>query len=105
MFITVFTTNVYYLIILLIIVSLDAFSIVVLHSCPLTLLEKKYLKKNYGKEFKKVLQNSGINYKCNHDYEYQLEVVMHGAFFIIIKLLGIMFLKTFDLKLINNNLW
>ena len=43
-FIIIFNNNLYYLTILLIIVSLDAVSIVVLHKCPLSTLEKKYLK-------------------------------------------------------------
>lgn len=104
-FITVFTTNITHLFMLLILISLDAFSIVVLHSCPLTLLEKKYLKINFCKEYKKTLRQSGINYKCNHEYEYQLELVMNTSLFIIMKLLGIMVFKTFHIKLMNHGVY
>jgi uncharacterized membrane protein len=42
-FVFAFNTNVVDLCILLVIVSLDAFAVVVLHGCPLTSLEQKYL--------------------------------------------------------------
>jgi hypothetical protein len=40
---TLFNTNLIHLSVLLIVVSMDALSIVVLHGCPLTQMEQKYL--------------------------------------------------------------
>ena len=45
-FIFSFSSNIFHLIILLIIITLDGFSIVVFHGCPLTLMEQKYLNMN-----------------------------------------------------------
>jgi hypothetical protein len=103
--ITLFTTNVNHLCILLILVALDAFSIVVLHCCPLTLLERKYMKKNYCKEYQRVMRKSGINYKCTHEYECQLELLMHICLFVCIKLLGIMVIRLFHIRLVNNEVY
>lgn len=41
--IILFSNNIFFLTVLLIIVSLDAFTMVVIHDCPLTMLEKKHL--------------------------------------------------------------
>jgi hypothetical protein len=49
LFILIFNNNIFHLSILLIILFLDGFSIIVLHGCPLSHLEKKYLKKVHVK--------------------------------------------------------
>jgi hypothetical protein len=87
---------------MLIIISLDAFSIVVLHQCPLTILEKKYLKKTSCEERKNILKNVGIFYKCNHYYEHQIELLINVWLLVACKCLVIILLKTFNIKLIDN---
>ena len=74
-FVFMFNCNILHLIVVLIIVSLDAFSIVVLHNCPLTILEKKYLKHSSSDIQKKCLKNLGICYNCDHIYENQIELL------------------------------
>jgi len=101
-FIIIFNTNLFYLAIMLIIISLDAFSIVVLHQCPLTILEKKYLKKTSCEERKNILKNVGIFYKCNHYYEHQIELLINVWLLVACKCLVIILLKTFNIKLIDN---
>jgi ABC-type multidrug transport system fused ATPase/permease subunit len=86
LFILLFSTNKFYLILLLIIASCDAFAIIVLHQCPLTMLEKKYLGKNISEERMKLLSKLGIVYKCNHVYEYHLEILINMISVITIKI-------------------
>jgi len=101
-FIIVFNTNLFYLAIILLIISLDAFSIVVLHQCPLTILEKKYLKKTSCEERNTILKNIGITYKCNHYYENQIELLINVWLLVACKCLVIILLKTFNIKLLDN---
>ena len=101
-FIIIFNTNLFYLAIILIIISLDAFSIIVLHQCPLTILEKKYLKKTSCEDRKKILKNIGIFYKCNHYYEHQIELLINVWLLVACKCLVIILLKTFNIKLMDN---
>ena len=102
-FIFIFNTNLFFLGILLLIVSLDAFSIVVLHMCPLTLLEMKYLKTSSCEIRNEYLQNSGILYNCNHEYEKQIELLVNIWLLIAGKCIIIIFLRTFHIKIHNFN--
>jgi len=102
-FITIFNTNIIHLIIILIIISLDAFSIIVLHGCPLTILEKKYLKISSSDIRRKELKKCNILYNCNHEYEKQIELLINVWMIIAGKCLIILFLKTFNIKLFNYN--
>ena len=43
--IILFSNNLFYLIILLLIISIDAFTLIIIHDCPLTMLEKKFFYK------------------------------------------------------------
>jgi len=102
-FITVFNTSITHLIYLLIVVSLDAFSVVILHECPLSILEQKYLGLN-GCELKDIiLKNMKIFYNCNHTYEKQIEILINIWTIIAAKILILIFLKMFNIKLINFN--
>jgi len=102
-FIIIFNNNIFHLIILLIIISLDAFSIVVLHGCPLTHIEKKYLKKSTSKNALNIFKKAGIFFTCNHEYENQIEIITYGGVLIVCKCLIIIFLKTFNINLKNFN--
>jgi len=93
-FILLFSINKFYLVLLLIIASCDALAIIVLHQCPLTMLEQKYLGKNISEERMKLLNKIGIVYKCNHVYEYHLEILINMISVITIK---IFFLICFDI--------
>lgn len=92
-FVILFSCNLFYLIIILLMLSLDAFTITVLHDCPLTLLEKKYLQISAASLRQKTIQKLGIVYKCNHLYEAQLEFVINAATITIFKILCIIVLR------------
>lgn len=96
-----FNMNVYHLVVLLVIVSFDAISIVILHNCPLTTLEEKYLGINSCEERTYQLKQLGVFYKCKHEYEKQLELLTNVWALIAVKCLAIMFLKMFNYKLNN----
>jgi hypothetical protein len=102
-FILLFNCNIYHLLVLLGIVSLDAFSIVVLHECPLTMLEEKYSNISIFKERLKLIKSSGIVYNCNHKYEQQIELLINVWLLVAGKCACILFLKSFNLKLCNSN--
>ena len=93
-FVLLFSNNVFYLTILLLIVSLDAFAIVVLHDCPLTILEKKYLKHSIKKEHNKIYKKYNILHKCNHLYESQIEYATNIWVMVSCKILCILFMQT-----------
>lgn len=75
--ILLFSNNVYILIILLNILFLDASSIVVLHDCPLTMLETRYLGYSSISVRRSFFRKLGICYECKHDYELQLEMLIN----------------------------
>jgi TM2 domain-containing membrane protein YozV len=100
-FITFFTTSVNVLIIVLIIVSLDAVSIVFLHECPLTTMEKKYLGITSCELRNEFLKKKGIMYTCDHDYEKQIELLINVWTIIASKCLSIIFLKMFNIQLFD----
>jgi hypothetical protein len=104
--IAIFNTSLFHLIILLIIISLDAFSIVVLHECPLTTMERKYLNVTSTDIRNEMLKKAGIVYHCGHDYEKQIELLINVWMLIAGKCFIILLLKTFHLKIFNyNNLY
>jgi hypothetical protein len=82
-----FSNNIIHLACLLVVIILDALSIVFLHDCPLTKLEEKYLGFSSVSKRKEFLKNLGIMYECNHDYESQLEVLINAWTFAAIKML------------------
>jgi hypothetical protein len=98
-FVGIFSSSWVHLTCLLIVVSLDALSIVVLHECPLTSLEKKYLGVSGSDNRTYILKKAGIMYKCNHNYEKQIELLVNVWCLIACKILIIIFFKTFHIKL------
>ena len=102
-FIASFNTNIVQLCCTLIIVSLDAFSIVVLHGCPLTQLEQKYLNTNTSEERYKFFKRCGIVYTCQHEYDKQIELLVNVWLLLAVKCLVIICLNTFKIKLHNTN--
>jgi hypothetical protein len=102
-FIFLFNNNLLHLYFLLIIIFLNAGSIVVFHGCPLTHLERKYLNTSSCSEYYDFYRNSKIMYKCDHDYERQIEMLVNVFLLVVLKCLTILFLRTFNLKLYNYN--
>ena len=92
-FIMLFDNNPIHLIILLIIISLDAFANVILHNCPLTALEQKYLGRSIANDRRKQLRRASILYKSRHLYESQLELLINVWTMISCKILGILVLR------------
>jgi hypothetical protein len=72
-----FSKNIHYLTILLIIVTLDLILMVILHDCPITMYEQKYLGTSGIADKNKFLKNLGISHQCDHYYEVQLETVIN----------------------------
>jgi hypothetical protein len=91
-FLILFEMDPWNLTILLIVISLDAFANVILHNCPLTALEEKYLDTSMSGQRKYLLDNSGIMFKCRHIYESQIELLINvwsltaGKIFILLTL-------------------
>jgi hypothetical protein len=100
-FICLFNMNIIHNIVLLIIITMDAFSIVVMHECPLTYLEKKYYKTSLCEARSKSFKQMGIVYNCSHEYEKQIELLINVWLVVAFKCLIIMFLKTFNIKFFN----
>ena len=95
--ILLFEKKIIHLFILLVIISIQTYSIVVFRKCPLTLLERKH---EHKINHKKILQNVGIDFKCNHEYESSLEIMILIWVLISLKIF-ILIIKLLVLKLIN----
>lgn len=93
-FVILFNTNIYHLTALLVIVSLDAIANVVCHDCPLTNLEKRYLKTSLSHDRRKFFKNSNIMYKCNHIYESQVELIVNMWTLVACKIVILLALRT-----------
>lgn len=102
-FIVLFSTNLSHLVIIFIIVSFDAISIVMLHGCPLTALERKYIKRSSCDDRDELLNAIGISYNCNHEYEKQVELLINVWMMVAGKCMCIIGLKMFNVKLFNYN--
>lgn len=100
-FITLFTTSINILVVILIIVTLDAYTIVVMHECPLTTMERKYLGFTSCDIRNNILKELGIVYKCDHNYEKQIELLINVWCFITAKCISIIFLNMFNIKLFD----
>lgn len=90
-----FNNNPIHLIIMLLLVSMDAFANVVCHDCPLTNLEYKYLGNSLSHERRKLLKDSGIMYKCGHIYESQVELIVNIWTMVAAKIVLVLAIKTF----------
>lgn len=99
-FILFFSNNLVALLFLFIIISTDALTIIILHDCPLTMLEQQYLGRTCIQMQKKIYKKMKIVYKCNHSYETQLEFVINLACFTIVKIFCIIIMQMFDWKLV-----
>ena len=98
-----FSTNLTHLAVLFIIVSFDAFAIVVMHACPLTALERKYIKRSSCDDRDELLGALCISYNCNHEYEKQVELLVNVWLLVAAKCMCIIIMKMFNIKLFNYN--
>jgi len=88
-----FDNNAIHLIIMFNLLCADALTCVLLKNCPLTILECKYLKKTWISERFKIFKELPIGYKCQHEYESTLEILINvGALFIL--KIAVLFLLT-----------
>lgn len=94
-----FSKNVIDLAILLLIISLDAFAIVVRHDCPLTEMEEKYLGVSGKRQINEFLKSSGLVYNCSHLYESQLELVINFWALTACKIVVLICLKMWKIEL------
>ena len=102
-FIGLFNNNIIHLCAILLIISMDALSVVLLHECPLTTMEKKYSNISSCDIRNDLLKSAGIVYNCDHDYEKQIELLINVWMLVAGKISVILFIKTFNLKLYNFN--
>jgi hypothetical protein len=102
-FIALFSMNLTHMTVLFIIVSFDAFAIVVRHGCPLTALERKYIKRSSCDDRDELLGALGISYNCNHEYEKQVELLINVWMLVAAKCMCIIVMKMFNIKLFNYN--
>ena len=98
-FVLFFSNNILYLCALLNMIILDCMSIVFIHDCPLTMLEKRYLGTSCVEARENTLKEMGIVYDCNHEYEKQLELLINLWSFIGLKILLIIIMNMFHLQL------
>ena len=96
--ILLFSNNIIYLSALLIIIITDICSVVIIHDCPLTYLERKYLKSSFIKEFIKIIKKLGIHYKNIDAYEYQLEILGIVWMLISFKIMMLILINTFNIQ-------
>jgi hypothetical protein len=101
--IALFSMNLTHLAVLFIIVTFDAFAIVVRHGCPLTALERKYIKRSSCDDRDELLGALGISYNCNHEYEKQVELLINVWLLVAAKCMCIIVMKMFNIKLFNYN--
>jgi hypothetical protein len=97
-FIILFSTNIIFLLCVLLIIVCDGVALMGYHQCPLTILEQKYLNKNMTSVVKNSLHKLNVNYNCNHEYETQMELLINCCTLISIKVLGIIIMKMFNFK-------
>jgi hypothetical protein len=104
-FILLFNNNLTHLTFVLLFITMNAFAVVVYQRCPLNEFEEKYTKETLYSTRKKCLKTC-INYSCEHEFEYTIEVLLNAWSLVCLKCLLILVLKTFQLKIIDyNNLY
>ena len=97
-FVFLFSNNIFYLSVVLNMIILDCMSIVFIHDCPLTMLEKKYLNTSMIEERQKTFKDMGIVYECSHQYETQLELLINIWSFIALKIFFIIIMDMTNIK-------
>ena len=90
-----FVNDLRYLVIGLLIISLDAHANIVLHDCPLSMLEDKYLEKSGIETRLEFLRGLGIMYSLDTRYDAQLETIINCWSLIAGKILMLICFRNF----------
>ena len=90
-----FDTNLFHLIILYIIIALDGIACVILHNCPLTSLEQKYLGHSLIGTRMKILNKLNISFECSHEYESTVEFLTNLSALVVFKITSLMCVRFF----------
>ena len=77
-YLILFDNSLSHLLIGLFIISLDGYANVVLHDCPLSMLENKYIEKSGIDTRLEFLRSLGIMYSAENKFDIQLEVIING---------------------------
>ena len=101
-FMLLFNNNLYHLTFVLFFITMNAFAVVVYRQCPLNQFEEKFTKESIYLLRQRILK-SCINYSCEHEYEYTIEILLNAWSLLCLKCLIILVLKTFKLKIVNLN--
>lgn len=99
--VTLFSTNLFHLSILFMIVSMDALSVVVLHGCPLTALEKATCSTDLNETRCCITKSMGIFYSCEHEYEKTIDLMVNVWLLVAFKMLVIIALRTLNVKILD----
>jgi hypothetical protein len=94
----IFTNNITFLVILLNIILLDAASVVVLHDCPLSILEKKYLGISCVENRLYHMKNYNIMYTNSKVYDSTLDNLINAWSLVAIKILLLIIVKVFTVS-------
>lgn len=97
--IILFSNKISHLLIVLLILCLDGIANILFQDCPLTVLEKKYCKISLSKLKNNIYKKLGVNYKCNHVYENQLEMIINGICGTTLKIFIIILWNIFSKKI------
>jgi len=90
-----FVNDMSYLVIGLLIMSLDGYANVVLHNCPLSMMEEKYLDKSGIETRLEMLRTMGIMYSATNTYDIQLETIINAWTLIAGKILLLIIFRNF----------
>ena len=93
-----FDNNVIHLFLVLTCISIDALSTVILHNCPLTLLERKYIGLGWKGFQNKLFKKLRIDFRCNHEYEATVELLTNLGSLTILKILLICVMNCFPIS-------
>ena len=85
-YVILFSNNVFYLMCVINVLAVDALTILILHDCPLTMLERYYIKHSTINWRLKSLRNCGIKYTLENEYDIQFEVIINSASLAIFKM-------------------
>lgn len=103
-FVLLFSNNILYIFILLNIIFVDIICIIVLKECPLVKMEKQFALLKFKEKCKEksmieikpnVLNKFGLEYKCNHYYEMQLDFIVNLQSTIFLKFSCLLFYNLF----------
>lgn len=92
--ILMFSNNIFYLLCMFVFTMFDSCCIVVLHDCPLTKLEHKYMKRSIRSEITKKMRDMKIVYKCDHNYEKQLDFLINISSMLLLKMFVLISVRT-----------